>query len=378
MLESPRWSTQVRGEILERSALPDVIPAWESLCARAAEDNVYYSPRYAQALLGTVDAEREVRFAAAWAGSELIGFLPFCAPKLHLPYLRRVGEAWIGPYTFSCMPLVDAARGSDAASGLLDALGAAGVSEWIIPFVNVRGAACQAMLRALERRGVASAFVGSFQRASLSATHGFDEHMQHCVPARRRKELARTRRRLEALGCVEHHVHHSGEGLSAAVEAFLQIETRGWKGERRTAMACDARSCEFARTVFNGSERDSICRADVLTLDGTPIAVSLAVSAGSTVFSVKCTYDESYRRFSPGLLLEIEIMRSFLNEGWAARLDAATAGSHVIDSLWPGRVEVADLAFSLDPAAGQRRLANFQLCDGWKRRVKARVRDLIG
>ena len=38
-------------EVLARDALPTLVPAWQDLCARSVEDNVYYSPRYAQALL---------------------------------------------------------------------------------------------------------------------------------------------------------------------------------------------------------------------------------------------------------------------------------------------------------------------------------------
>lgn len=376
MLENRRWSTDLQAEILDREALAGITLAWQALCTRAAEDNVYYSPRYAQALLQTVESHSNLRFAAAWDGPELIGLLPFTQPELALPYVRRVGRAWTSAYTFSGTPLLDATRSTEAAAALIDALADVSEGEWIIPSVNVEGEACHAMLRVLERKALPFAFIGSFQRASLSGGTSFDGHMQHCVPPKRRKELARTRRRLESLGPVEHQVHRFGGNLSDAVEAFLGIEARGWKGERGTALACDARSREFARRAFAGSESDSICRTDVLSLNGTPIAVSIAVLAGTTGFTVKCTYDESYRSFSPGLLLEVEVIRSFLTDRWASRLDAATAGSHVIDSLWPGRVEVADLAFSLDPG-GATRLSVLQACNGWTRATKARLRGLL-
>ena len=162
MLERPRWSTGLRAEILDREALADVTLAWHALCARAAEDNVYYSPRYAQALLQTVDVDCDVRFALAWDGQELIGFLPFTAPRLSLPDLHRVGRAWMTPYTFSCTPLLDSRRSLEAAGALLDALGTVRADAWLIPFVNVQGAACQAMLRALEQRALSSALMNSY------------------------------------------------------------------------------------------------------------------------------------------------------------------------------------------------------------------------
>src|SRR5437660_8470291 len=118
--------------------------------------------------------------------------------------------------------------------------------------------------------------------------------MQSREPAGRRKSLARNRRRLEQLGKVGHEVHCFGQGLDDAAVAFLKIEASGWKGKRGTALACDEPSRKFAIGAFTGEQHNSICRADVLTLDGTPIAVSLITTAGRTGFAVKACYDETY------------------------------------------------------------------------------------
>jgi hypothetical protein len=91
------------------------------------------------------------------------------------------------------------------------------------------------MIAACEASGVPWAACRRFQRASLEAGCTFEAHMTSHVPAKRRKDLARSRRRLEELGKVEHQIHCSGEGLDQAVSAFLGIEASGWKGKRGTA-----------------------------------------------------------------------------------------------------------------------------------------------
>ena len=58
------------------------------------------------------------------------------------------------------------------------------------------------------------------------------------------------------------------------------------------------------------------------------------------------------------------------------RLDAATAGSHVIDGLWPGRTRVADLHFTLAPRHAQLRLSALSLAAEAKRSAKAVVKAL--
>jgi hypothetical protein len=314
-----------------------------------------------QALLQSVEGRQKVRFAVVWDHSGLVALLPFTSPRVAVPVVRAAGRAWQSKYTFSCTPLLDTNLKTEAADALLHVLASISESEWIIPTVSTGGDACRSMVAALARRGAPWTFLNNFRRATLEAGPTFDEHMNLHVGSSRRKGLARTRRRLEEVGKVEHESHSSGEGLKRAVSAFLKIEASGWKGKRGTALDCDEQTRQFATGAFTGNATDSICRADILTVGGVPIAVSLIALAGRTGFAVKACYDESYGRYSPGLLLETEVIRSFLSGNWASRLDSATLGTHVLDDLWPGRTEVADLMFSLSPRYPELRLSALQI-----------------
>ena len=99
--------------------------------------------------------------------------------------------------------------------------------------------------------------------------------------------------------------------------------------------------------------------------------------SGTTGFTVKGAYDEAYAGYSAGLLLEQEVIRSFLNENWASRLDAATDGSHVIDCLWPEKVEVAELTFSLASRAARQRLRGVILAGKAVDFAKVRLKKLL-
>jgi CelD/BcsL family acetyltransferase involved in cellulose biosynthesis len=374
MLQVPAWFSSLRGEVLGRDALPMLLPFWEDLSSRSVEDNVYYAPRYAKALLDSVEG-RDVRFAAVWEGERLMALLPFTRPRMKLPLLQPSVRAWQTPYTYSCTPLLDRSATREAAAALVEVLASISEGEWLIPTVNRDGEACGAILAALQAKAQPWSFSNPFQRAVLEPGSSFDEHMNRHVDSKRRKDLARNRRRLEELGSVGHEAHESGEGLNRAIEAFLAIEASGWKGQRGTALACHEETRKFALGAFTGDAAGSICRADLLTLDGKPIAVSLIVRAGETGFAVKCCYDEAYRKCSAGLLLEVEVIRSFLSECWAGRLDAGTAGTHVIDSLWSGRTEVADLMFSLSTARPEARLAALQRSEQAGRALKAALKQ---
>lgn len=376
MLQVPYRNKLMRGEVLGREALPTLQPAWDDLCTRATESNVYYEPRYASALINNLNHDRSLHFAAVWQGDTLAALLPFTRSKIETPLFATAPRAWQTDYTFSCTPLLDRSCAVDAAAALVGLLGTINEGEWIFPTLNRHGPACRALIEALEDDGRPYRIANSFQRAVLDCVGGFDEHIQKHLSSKRRRDLARSRRRLEDIGTVAHESHRSGEGLYRAVQAFLSIESSGWKGKRGTALDCHSTTRQFALDAFTGDPENSICRADVLTLNGAPVAVGLIVFSGNTGFTVKGAYDESYRSYSVGLLLEVEVLRSFLTDRWASRLDGATNGTHVIDSLWPDAVEVVDLTFSLAARHAERRLSILAQIDRTRQTVRNTAKAL--
>jgi hypothetical protein len=139
MLQLAERSVGMRGEVLGRDALPGLLPSWQALSDRSVEDNVYYAPRYALALLDSVEKDVNVRFAAVWQEATLVALLPIATPRSPIPLVRPAGRAWLSKYTFNCMPLLDRDRTAEAAAALLDVLEATRQGGWILPAVNVAG-----------------------------------------------------------------------------------------------------------------------------------------------------------------------------------------------------------------------------------------------
>jgi CelD/BcsL family acetyltransferase involved in cellulose biosynthesis len=363
-------------DLVKAPRMNELVQFWDDLCDRTADDNAYYAPGYANAILHHIN-KRDVTFVLAWDDSDLIGLLPVTRQRYALPFLGSGGSAWRTKYTFGCMPLIDRDRADAAAGLLLDGLSSLGPAEWVLPTVNAQGASCAALVRSLNRRGAPWLFANSFQRASLESSCSYDEYTQRHLAPKRRKGIERNLRRLQELGKLTFESHTDGAGLERAVTSFLDIEAAGWKGREGTALACDPAGVAFAHAAFTGHNTQSARRADVLLLDGKAIAVSLMIFAGRTGFTIKCCYDEEFRSFSPGLVLELEVIRSLLTDKWADRLDSATAGPHVIDGLWSERIEVADLAFSLAPRHAHARLKALGEILATRRRLKSTIRSLI-
>jgi hypothetical protein len=362
-------------EVLRRSDLPRVQAAWRKLADKAAEDNAYYDPRYAMPQLETVAAKRPMQFVTAWRRGALVGFLPVETPVLRLPFAGLAGKAWVGDYNYSCTPLLHRDCAVAAAASLVDGLASVARGEWLLPVMNVQGQACAALRAALEKRGAPTVELNGFERACLLQAESFEDYMKSTLSNSLKRNMARRRRRLEEQGAVTVETHTGGEGLDRAVRDFLRIERSGWKGKRGTALDCNDRMRAFALAAFG---QPGFSRVDVLTLVAKPIAAAITVVSGTTGFTVKTAYDEDYSAMSAGLLLDMEIIKSFLLDKWAAKLDSGAAGPHAIDDFWQGRIAVADLAFSLSPVAATSRLAAFAAASRAKAGAKARIKKMLG
>jgi hypothetical protein len=59
--------------------------------------------------------------------------------------------------------------------------------------------------------------------------------------------------------------------------------------------------------------------------------------AASTLFTPKCAFDEKYRKFGPGLILEYKVIEAFYaDESFDTMNAATTVDGHVISDFWNG------------------------------------------
>jgi CelD/BcsL family acetyltransferase involved in cellulose biosynthesis len=96
------------------------------------------------------------------------------------------------------------------------------------------------------------------------------------------------------------------------LDAFFALEARGWKGRRGTAILSSERTTAFYRAVAAGFARRGELRLSTIEVDDQLIAFDLGLVSADRLWVLKGSYDESYRRYAPGLLLLLaEIERAF-------------------------------------------------------------------
>lgn len=311
-------------------------PEWAALCARAIEPNPFAEPGF---LLPLIAYERPARlvFVLARRGEKLIGFVALRRPRLGL------GRVWMSPYA----ALPACAFDRDEAGQALAAVTALLVRRTrltgiVWPFIE-RGGAFEAALRACaQAQRLPLEVAGARRRAALklSGAAQFDAGLN---PKRATKWSRKARKLSGKLEAVPG---------PAAIEAFFEVERRGWKGELRTALADDPARLGFARAALEAFAREGRLDAMTLRLDGAPIAAGLVLTAGSRAFYWKTAYDEAFAEASPGIQLTLAHSRRLAEAPGLRLADSCALEDHpMIGRVWGDAVVFDDWALGLRPGA---------------------------
>lgn len=338
-------------QVLDTGAIK-ALPArdWDVLSRETVTENPAYSRQYVLAGLETIDAGANVRAVTVSAGNErLVGFFPFRRRILPpFPWPVAVGAQNI--YQFAGVPLA-ARQCTDSVIGAwLDGLKAGTPCRyWALSNIDLDSSFLQSVQAQLAARGLSLRVVTPYRRPTLTGKAGSSAaHSAQIIKKSRVKDIERNLRRLHGIGAVDFERANEPEQVKQRIEQFLALEQSGWKGQNGTAFLSKDRDTEFARMAFGGREGGPTV-VDSLLLDGTPIAMSVNMSNGATLFTLKCAYDENYRKFSPGLVLEYLVVEEFFKSGAFTEMDASTTmDGHIIQEFWDSDKPMASVIIGPD------------------------------
>lgn len=367
--------------IYPASAGFDLVEELDYLCARSIEPNVFFNPRFLAPAMPRLE-DRDVRLAVIRDGndyrSRLRLLVPFSIEKAGSPFGVPLLRTWSHPFGPLGTPLVD----HDDPTGVIeDFFGMLARPHlklpkvFVMPEVRLDGPFA-AMVRSLaESRNLPFEITGRVERPFLQSELGGDDYLRASLNKHHTGEFRRQWRRLSEQGRLEYNVARQPEEVRLGIEAFLALEASGWKGRARTAMAIDRFRAAFAREAAHRLAEKDLCRVHSLTLDGRTIA-SLVVFVESGVgYAWKTAYDEDFHRFSPGMLLMIEVTKQHLEDPNIDATDSCAVPDHpMLSRLWMERRPLGTLVIGLTPGSeGIARRAASQIQRGRQTRNMARI-----
>ncbi len=327
-------TSQLRIELLDERAIRQIEPAqWDELAANSWVSNPFYARDYIQAGLNTIDRDTGLQAVTIRDAQDgrLLGLFPFRVRRFPVP--RALGATNL--YQFCGQPLVHRDHAHDVLDAWIEALGNRRIPRrWSFPHLDLSSP----FAKRLEHIGMVGALaclpLVNYRRAQLTrASDSFRAHVEETLSKSRAKDIQRTLRRLKELGEVRFERATTAKLVADRIEQFLAIEHAGWKGAAGTSFLANPEHADFARQAFGSGS--SLASVDSLLLDGEPIALSINIRSGATIFTPKCAYNESFRKYSPGLVLEYLVVEAFYSSVDCTDMDAATTtDNHVVEGLW--------------------------------------------
>lgn len=320
---------------------------WQALCASAIEPNVFFEPSFAIAAASMAQGGKGADALVAFDGANrdrLLGLLPVVgawrAFKLPIPALVA-----LQPYSPLSTPLLDRDHAITAAGALIDGAAAAGAHLLVLPDMALEGPAAAAFHIALAERGLVAQTDHAHQRAAFDArTADVDDYFRAGMGPKRLKELRRQRHRLADDGTVAFTIAATPGTIAPALDRFLDLEARGWKGQLGTGLAQAVGDAAFIRAAATELAARHCCEVVELTLNGTTIAAGLLLRQADRAFFFKIAYDETMSRVSPGVQLTLELTKHCAETGTIALVDSTAAAGHpMIDHVWRERLAIGDL-----------------------------------
>jgi CelD/BcsL family acetyltransferase involved in cellulose biosynthesis len=343
-------------------ALPDdLAAAWDALARGASEPNPFAERWCLQSALRLLDPDRCARllFLCDDGDGAVIGAMPLApAARYGRVPLRHV-TGWRHHNHFHGAPLVRAGFEHPFWATLL---GWCDGADWAhtllhVPRLTEGGPLHRALCDVARMRGGSAVTVRREERALLESGLAPAAYWDAAVRAKKRKELRRQASRLAEQGAVAFRRWSAGEALAPWIDAFLDLEARGWKGRAGSALASQDDTQAWFRAVLAGAAEAGRLDMRALDLDGRPLAMLINFLCPPGGFSFKTAFDEDFARFSPGVQLQ-QANLDLLDDARIAWADSCAAPGHpMIDSVWRERRRLVWLNVPLAGAGDRLRFA---------------------
>ena len=357
------------------------LTAWDDLAWHAAEPNPFYEawmllPNWRH--LGTTAETRLVLIYRSGVRPqdppELCGLVPL-QRRRHDQLPVTCWGLWHNDFICNCTPLLRQGVATRAWQEFCDWLSQQRLHLLQLPLVHAAGAFQQAFLEVTQQRHSPWSVDHQYSRALLLPADNSEAYCAQSMSCHNRQELRRQRRRLSEQGEFEVRITRPGEDLSFWIDEFLRLESAGWKGRAGTALAQDQATLQYLRElIFAAGQRNQVVLLG-LFLNQQAIALKLNFTSGNGGFTFKIAYDEAYRRYSPGVQLELENVEWFHGQNGLEWMDSCARPDHfMIGRLWKHRRIMQRLTLSTGTRRGDLLVGSLMFLRSAKAALRRRPR----
>ena len=152
-------------------------------------------------------------------------------------------------------------------------------------------------------------------RSPYLAVRGDWEAYWQGVSGNLRHTVRQGSRRLAEMGEVSLEIESGAERLDDLLAEGFEVEARGWKGQRGTAVASDPQTLSFYTEVARWAASRGLLRLAFLRVDGRALAFHFSLESAGKHYLLKPGYDERFRKAGPGTVLTCRMIERAFSLG---------------------------------------------------------------
>ncbi|MEZ5943736.1 MAG: GNAT family N-acetyltransferase [Planctomycetaceae bacterium] len=371
--------------VSSKAALEERLDAWNDLAANALEVNLYYEPAMLLPALTHVSTGHDVVIVLMYRSvhgqeePELVALFPLERTGRHLGLPLKKMTLWAYDYCYLTTPLIRKGCGRESWIALFDWMNSDPQAGAILEqrFFPGEGPVYQELVDLIRRRGLLTFEVERATRSYFRRRTTTESYLEQSLSPSKRRDLNRKWRRLEELGTVDIRTLNDADDLPKWVDDFLRIEKSGWKGKEGTAIGCKPLGHAYFSDMCSRLFREGRLNMIGLFLNDEPIAIRCSFLAAPGAFFFKPAYNEEYSKYSPGVHLEVELIRQLHDHSAVNWMDSCTSPDNtLLNKMWLDRRCVLEFQIATKGVAAPFLLGAVQPILRWINRSLRRYRTI--
>jgi len=322
------------------------------LASSSIERNIFLEPEFAIATLQRVESSG-VLLLCLWetlADKRMLRFfMPLVRQKAGLPR-HRIARSFTHHFAPLGTPLLHRDNADETVETLLRLLSDPQLdlpTSIAFDMQRLDGEVVQRLKRAAVGLGLPHKIALGHKRALLKASSDAKDdvpYLRNAMGAKRYREARRLLRRLGESGAVSFKIAQKPDAILDALEGFLTLEARGWKGRGGTALYSLKQIAAFSRQAVASLAAIGQCEIHTMHFNGRIIAALICFKQKGEYFAWKVAFDENFKTSSPGVQV---IMRA--TEHWQKlksfkNADSLAGANHtMMDRVWQERLNIGTL-----------------------------------
>jgi len=175
-----------------------------------------------------------------------------------------------------------------------------------------------------------------FYRAAITDKSKIQNHLES-MKGKDRREIRRVQNKINSDFDIKHIEH---ENIEAGMSRYSELEYKGWKGRKKGSILSNDNVKNYYFEMASNPDSDSHIVFHELWADKHLVAISIRFKQNNSYYDIKTCYDEDYKNYCPGKILELKNLSLLESESFDIVDSCTSPENALINKLWHGRIKL--------------------------------------